>query len=280
MPSKIVEGTKRGWIIPIGGAEEKENSPEILRRFVDLCATYGDADIVIIPTASQMADTGARYERIFGELGVKNVTAMDFDTRRDCEESGRLERLKSATGVFFTGGNQLRLSTILGGTSVAKSLRQMNAAGAHIAGTSAGAAFISEHMIAFGEEGASPIAGAVRLAPGLGLTNRFIIDQHFRQRDRLGRLLAALAFNPFAIGLGLDEDTAAFIGPDNTLDAAGSGSITVVDASGIEFSSMDTAAEGEPICMLGVAVHILTAGAKYNLHTRKASAGALMRSKK
>ncbi len=280
MPSKVSDGTERGWIIPIGGAEEKENSPEILRRFVDLCAADGDVDIVIIPTASQMADTGARYERIFAELGVKNVTAMDFDTRRDCEESGRLERLKSATGVFFTGGNQLRLSTILGGTSVAKSLRQMNAAGVHIAGTSAGAAFISEHMIAFGEEGASPVAGAVRLAPGLGLTNRFIIDQHFRQRDRLGRLLAALAFNPFAIGLGLDEDTAAFIGPDNTLDAAGSGSITVVDASGIEFSSMDTAAEGEPICMLGVAIHILTAGAKYNLHTRKASAGALMRSKK
>ncbi len=280
MPSKVSDGAERGWIIPIGGAEEKENSPEILRRFVDLCAADGDVDIVIIPTASQMADTGARYERIFAELGVKNVTAMDFDTRRDCEESGRLERLKSATGVFFTGGNQLRLSTILGGTSVAKSLRQMNAAGVHIAGTSAGAAFISEHMIAFGEEGASPVAGAVRLAPGLGLTNRFIIDQHFRQRDRLGRLLAALAFNPFAIGLGLDEDTAAFIGPDNTLDAAGSGSITVVDASGIEFSSMDTAAEGEPVCMLGIAIHILTAGAKYNLHTRKASAGALMRSKK
>ncbi len=280
MPSKVSEGCERGWIIPIGGAEEKENSPEILRRFVAFCGNDGDADIVIIPTASQMSDTGARYERIFAELGVNKVTAMDFDTRRDCEESGRLERLKSATGVFFTGGNQLRLSTILGGTSVAKSLRQMNAAGVHIAGTSAGAAFISEHMIAFGEEGASPVAGAVRLAPGLGLTNRFIIDQHFRQRDRLGRLLAALAFNPFAIGLGLDEDTAAFIGPDNTLEAAGSGSITVVDASGIEFSSMDTAVEGEPICMLGIAIHILTAGAKYNLHTRKASAGGLMRTKK
>ena len=280
MPSKVAEGAQRGWIIPIGGAEEKENSPQILRRFVDLCATNGDADIVVIPTASQMADTGARYESIFSELGVARVTAMDFDTRRDCEESSRLERLQSATGVFFTGGNQLRLSTILGGTSVAKSLRLMNAGGVHMAGTSAGAAFISEHMIAFGEEGASPVAGAVRLAPGLGLTNRFIIDQHFRQRDRLGRLLAALAFNPFAIGLGLDEDTAAFIGPDNTLEAAGSGSITVVDASGIEFSSMDTAAEGQPVCMLGIAIHVLIAGAKFNLHTRKASAGSLTRTKK
>ena len=280
MPSKIIEGIQRGWIIPIGGAEEKENSPQILRRFVGLCAVNGEADIVVIPTASLMADSGARYERIFTELGAARVTAMDFDTRRDCEESGRLERLKSATGVFFTGGNQLRLSTILGGTSVAKSLRLMNAGGVHLAGTSAGAAFMSEHMIAFGEEGASPIAGAVRLAPGLGLTNRFIIDQHFRQRDRLGRLLAALAFNPFAIGLGLDEDTAAFIGPDNTLEAAGSGSITVVDASGIEFSSMDVAAEGQPICMLGVTIHILIAGAKFNLHTRKASAGSLTRTKK
>jgi cyanophycinase len=280
MPSKVAEGAQRGWIIPIGGAEEKENSRDILRRFVDHCAANGEADIVVIPTASQLADTGRRYERIFNELGVARVTAMDFDTRRDCEESSRLARLQTATGVFFTGGNQLRLSTILGGTSVAKALRAMNANGVHMAGTSAGAAFISEHMIAFGEEGPSPIAGAVRLAPGLGLTNRFIIDQHFRQRDRLGRLLAALAFNPFAIGLGLDEDTAAFIGPDNTLEAAGSGSITVVDASGVEFSSMDTAAEGQPVCMLGVAIHILTAGARFNLKTRKAAAGSLTRTKK
>ena len=279
MPSKVADGAQRGWIIPIGGAEEKDNSPRILQRFVELCGAHGDADIIVIPAASQLTDTGARYERIFAELGAARVTAMDFDTRRDCEESGRLERLKSATGVFFTGGNQLRLSTILGGTSVARALRLMNASGVHVAGTSAGAAFISEHMIAFGEEGASPVSGAVRLAPGLGLTNRFIIDQHFRQRDRLGRLLAALAFNPFAIGLGLDEDTAAFIGPDNTLEAAGSGSITVVDVSAMKFSSMDTAAEGQPVCLLGIAMHILIAGATFNLHTRQASAGSLARKK-
>ena len=274
MPSKVEDGAQRGWIIPIGGAEEKENSREILKRFVAHCGG-SEADIVVIPTASQLADTGARYEKIFGDLGAKLVTAMDFDTRRDGEEQGRIARLKSATGVFFTGGNQLRLSTILGGTSVAKALRQMNAAGVHMAGTSAGAAFISEHMIAFGEEGSSPIAGAVRLAPGLGLTNRFIIDQHFRQRDRMGRLLAALAYNPFAIGLGLDEDTAAFIGADNTLEVVGSGAITVIDASGLEFSSMDRVKEGEPVCMLGIMVHILAAGATFNLHTRKASPGTL-----
>ncbi len=275
--SKVAEGKQRGWIVPIGGAEDKENAPAILRRFVQLAkdAGGGRADIVVIPTASQLRATGPRYERIFGELGAERVTALDFDTRRDCEEAGRLDRLQQASGVFFTGGNQLRLGTLLGGTSVAKAIRVMNAAGVPVAGTSAGAAFISEHMIAFGDEGSTPIAGSVRLAAGLGLTNRFIIDQHFRQRDRLGRLMTALAYNPFAIGLGLDEDTAAFIAPDNTVHVEGSGGITVVDAAEVQFSSMDSVNEGQPVCLLGVKLHILTRGATFNLHTRLASAGTL-----
>ncbi len=274
--SKVASGRQRGWIIPIGGAEEKENSPQILRRFVELAG--GDhADIVVLPTASQVRDTGARYERIFGELGAGSVSALDFDTRRDCDEPGRLARLKRATGIFFTGGNQLRLSTLLGGTPVAKAVRILNAAGVPVAGTSAGAAFISEHMIAFGDEGSTPMAGSVRLAPGLGLTNRFIIDQHFRQRDRLGRLLTALAYNPFAVGMGLDEDTAAFIAPDNTVHVEGSGAITVVDAAEVQFSSMDSVNEGRPVCLLGIKLHILTQGATFNLHTRLADAGSLVR---
>lgn len=272
--SKVAEGRQRGWIIPIGGAEEKDNSPQILRRFVEL-AGGSSADIVVIPTASQLRATGPRYERIFGALGAERVTALDFDTRRDCEEAGRLDRLQQASGVFFTGGNQLRLGTLLGGTAVAKAIRVMNAAGVPVAGTSAGAAFISEHMIAFGDEGSTPIAGSVRLAAGLGLTNRFIIDQHFRQRDRLGRLMTALAYNPFAIGLGLDEDTAAFIAPDNTVHVEGSGGITVVDAAEVQFSSMDSVNEGQAVCLLGVKLHILTRGATFNLHTRLASAGTL-----
>ena len=272
--SRVAEGRQRGWIIPIGGAEEKENSPAILRRFVQLAGGDG-ADIVVIPTASQLLGTGPRYERIFGELGAERVTALDFDTRRDCEEPGRLERLQQASGVFFTGGNQLRLGTLLGGTAIARAIRSMNAGGVPVAGTSAGAAFISEHMIAFGDEGSTPIAGSVRLAAGLGLTNRFIIDQHFRQRDRLGRLLTALAYNPFAVGLGLDEDTAAFIAPDNTVHVEGSGGITVVDAAEVQFSAMDAVAEGQPVCLLGVKLHILTKGATFNLHRRTADAGAL-----
>src|SRR6185436_17348471 len=116
--------------------------------------------------------------------------------------------------------------TAIGGTAVAKQLRAMNARGVHIAGTSAGAAFLPEHMIAFGDEGGTPRAGSVQLAPGLGLTNQILVDQHFRQRDRLGRLLAALAYNPFPVGLGLDEDTAAFIGADGVIEVEGSGAVT------------------------------------------------------
>jgi cyanophycinase len=275
MPSKVPDGEERGWIVPIGGAEEKEDDPRILRRFVALCGGE-QADIVVIPTASRLADTGPRYERIFRELGAARVEAVDFDTRRDCEERNRLERIGRATGIFFTGGNQLRISTLIGGTSVAKLLRTMNARGVTIGGTSAGAGILSEHMIAMGDEGSSPMAGSVRLAPGLGLTNRFVIDQHFRQRDRLGRLVTALAYNPFAIGIGLDEDTAAFIGPDNTLEVEGTGGVTVVDASQLQFSSMDQVEEGEPVCLLGLTVHILVRGATYNLHTRRASAGKLV----
>ncbi len=278
-PSRIAHGDERGWIVPIGGAEDKQNDARILDRFVQLCGGR-DADIVVIPTASQLSDTGTRYENVFQELGAGRVTSLDFDTRRDTSEHNRLERIEQASGIFFTGGNQLRISTMLGGTPVAKLIRSLNAQGVHVGGTSAGASILSEHMIAFGKEGSSPTAGSVRLAPGLGLTNRFVIDQHFRQRDRLGRLLAALAYNPFAVGIGLDEDTAAFIRPDNTLEVEGSGAVTVVDASNLQFSSMDQVDENAPVCLLGLAVHILVSGATFNLHTRVASAGTLSTGKR
>ena len=277
-PSQIPEGGTRGWIVPIGGGEEKENDPKILQRFVEICGGE-EADIVVLPTASRLADTGARYEKIFSGLGAARVESVDFAERSECEDPDRLRRISEASGIFFTGGNQLSLSTILGGTSVARLVRTRNAQGVHVAGTSAGASFISEHMIAFGEEGSSPVAGSVRLAPGLGLTNRVIIDQHFRQRDRIGRLLTAMAYNPFAVGIGLDEDTAAFIRPDNVLEVEGSGGITLIDASGIQFSNMDLVDEGEPVCMLGVGLHLLVAGASFDLSRRRASPGALARKK-
>ena len=117
MPSKSPDGASRGWIVPIGGAENKENDRHILDRFVRVSGGT-DANIVIIPTASRVYETGARYEKIFKDIGAADVATMDFDTRRDCQEPGRLRRLEEATGIFFTGGNQLRLTTLLGGTAV------------------------------------------------------------------------------------------------------------------------------------------------------------------
>ncbi len=256
----------RGWIIPIGG---KLLSDAILDRFIALSGG-SDARIAVIPTASNEPDMGTFYERVFQRRGMQTVKALNFERRSDCDDSDWLEWLESATGVFLTGGNQLKLSTVLGGTPVAKLLRLRNAAGVHIAGTSAGAAYLSEHMIAFGDEGSTPRAGMVTMCAGLGLTNRIIVDQHFRQRDRLGRLLTALSYNPFCLGFGVDEDTAAFIAPDESVEVIGTGAITVVDPSQVSYTTVAEAKPGDTITMTGVIVHVLGAGSSYNLHTRLA----------
>ncbi len=259
----------RGYIVPIGGAEERGRDPRILERFVSVCGGK-DAHIAIIPTASRLRDTGRKYERTFSEIGVRRATSLPYERRSDCKREDWLEVLERADGVFLTGGNQLRLSTTLGGTVVAKTLRRRNLEGQHIAGTSAGAAVMSEHMIAFGDEGSTPTADIVTLAPGLGLTEKLIVDQHFRQRDRLGRLLAALAYNPEAIGVGLDEDTAAFLAADDVLEVRGTGALTIVDPLDVDFTSMDSSYRDDPVCIIGLRVHVLTEGATFDVKSRKA----------
>lgn len=270
-PSNQESGGDRGYIIPIGGAEEKLHSPDILDRFVEICGGK-NSRISIIPTASELEDTGRNYEKLFRRLGVKHAKVLGFETRQDCQSSSELEYIDKSDGVFLTGGNQLRLSTLIGGTQVAQRIRRRNATGMHVAGTSAGAAFMPEHMIAGGIEGSTPHPDMVTMAPGLGLTNKFIIDQHFRERDRLGRLLTALAYNPFAVGLGLDENTAAFISPDDELQVMGSGGITVIDPTHLKYSSMDQARRGEPVSLIGVQLHILVAGGRFEISTREAFA--------
>lgn len=275
MPSPVNPEATRGFIIAIGG---RIGNSDILQRFVSLCGG-NDASIAIIPTASNETGTGADYETRFKSLGAREARSLNLYHRSDCDDADYLAILEAADGVFLTGGSQLKLSTTLGGTPVAKLLRRRNAAGIHIAGTSAGAAFLSEHMIAFGEEGPTPRVGMVTLAPGLGVTNRVIFDQHFRERDRLGRLLMALALNPFAVGFGLDEDTAAFIGPDNVAEIHGSGGITCIDPSGVEFSAADHIERGQPVTLLSVKLHVLTHGAAFNLTTREALAPGLRASR-
>ncbi|MCP3962280.1 MAG: cyanophycinase [bacterium] len=253
----------------MGGAEEKISGRSILRRFIEVCDGER-ARIAIIPTASSLEDAGPTYEEIFRDLGAAEATTLPFQERRDCRRQDWIEVLERAHGVFMTGGNQLRLATTIGGTPVADLLRERNLNGLHVAGTSAGAAFMSEHMIAYGEEGMTPRSDMVTLVPGLGLTKLAIVDQHFRQRDRLGRLLTALAYNPRPIGIGLDEDTAAFLAPGGLLEVVGSGAITVLDPSDVEYSSMDSVRPHDPVCVIGVRLHVLIEGATFNIKTRRA----------
>lgn len=268
-PAPTSDDQTRGFLIPIGGAEDRIKDLKIHRRFVELAGGAG-ADIVVIPTASEMETTGADYNDIFRGLGAGRVEFLPITRRADCDNPDFSRLIDRASGIFLTGGNQLRLSTILGGTLVAQKIRRRHAAGAVVAGTSAGASIMSEHMIAGGESNVSPTEGSVSLAPGLGLTNAVIIDQHFTQRNRLGRLLTASSYNPFLIGIGIDEDTAAFIGPDNVMEVVGSGTVTVVDASQISHSSMWQASRGQALSLLGLRLDVMGEGCRYDLKERRA----------
>ncbi len=251
----------RGWLVPVGG---RMQSPEILTRFIGLCGG-AEARIVIVPTASNEADCAEYYSAVFAPFQQKSAEVIPLRARTDSSNAALLEKVTNATGVFFTGGNQLKLATVLGGTPMAALLRARFAGGMPVGGTSAGAAFLSDHMIAFGEEGQTPRTAMVTTVAGLGLTERFIIDQHFRERDRLGRLVTAVAYNPFMLGLGVDEDTAAFISPDDVLHVVGTGAVTVVDPAELDTSVILEALPGTSLTLPGMRVHIVAAGSEYVL---------------
>jgi len=259
--------TQRGFVIPIGGAEKKIRHATILRRFVELCGG-ASARVVIVPTASKLDDTGETYRHAFAAMGARNLDILPIKERADAMNSEVAASLGSATGIFMTGGDQLRLSTILGGTGMAKAIGRANAGGVHVAGTSAGAAFISEHMICYGRGGPTPRMGMTTLAQGLGLTRLAIVDQHFRERDRIGRLMTALAFNPSLIGLGIDEDTAAFIDSNDVMEVVGSGGVTVLDTSEVTHSSMAAAHKGGAVGFFGLKLNVLISGDRFDLRQR------------
>ena len=267
-PSPKQTGHIRGYVVPIGGAEERTGSPTVLKRFVRLCGGR-KARIVIIPTASNLVDTGDKYTKIFNKIGVADAISLPINERAEASRQDYLDQLEQASGIFITGGNQLRLSTILGGTEVAKKIRRLNARGVHVAGTSAGAAIMPEHMIAGGSTGHVPSGDGVNLAPGLGLTNALLIDQHFSERHRLGRLLTAISYNPFLLGIGLDEDTAIFIDPEHSFEVVGSGAVTVIDPVNLSYSSMSKASKKEALSMLDLKLHILSKGCSFDIHERK-----------
>jgi cyanophycinase len=258
-----------GQLFAIGGAEDKVRERLILRAFVEACGGT-DAHVVVLATASELAETGERYADLFYKLNADSVEVMRIATREDAIDAGPdvLDLLEVATGLFMTGGNQLRITSALGGTRIAQAIHRRHRAGMVVAGTSAGAAVISEHMISMGDSGGTPRRRLVQMAKGLGLAPNLVIDQHFRRRDRLGRLLTALSYNPGPLGVGIDEDTAAIFEGDGTMRVLGSGGVTVIDASGMRFTDSHTASRDQPLALLGLKLDFLTAGCRYDLNRR------------
>jgi cyanophycinase len=268
----VAEGT----VIVIGGAEDKVRDRVILSRFVAL-AGGEKATIVVLSTASSLGtEAGDRYRRVFGELGAKTVRPLHTVTRQQANDDAGAKAVSDATGIFLTGGNQLRLSSTIGGTRLAEAIHDRFAAGAVVAGTSAGASAMSSHMIAFGASGATPKQRMAQIAAGLGVLPGVIIDQHFQQRNRLGRLLSLIAQNPSLLGLGIDEDTAGVVGPDHVMEVIGRGSITVVDGARLETDAWEVGGH-RPIMLSNVVLHSLPAGYRFDLRTRNRVAGFPLR---
>jgi cyanophycinase len=257
-----------GAVMVIGGAEDKLKNKVILTRFIQL-AGGEDARIVVISTASSLGEAATElYRQLFSQLGAKNVSGLRPLTREEANGPATAKALEAATGIFLTGGNQLRLSSVVGGTRLGAAILAAHERGVVVAGTSAGASAVSTHMVAFGASGATPKHRMVQISAGLGLIKGVVVDQHFEQRTRLGRLLAVVAQSPSLVGLGLDEDTAAVIQADQTLEVIGKGAVTIVDGSQVVTDAFNTKGY-RPMMVSGAILHSLPAGQRFDLTGRR-----------
>lgn len=255
----------QGKLLIIGGAEDKDGECVILKRLIAL-AGGNQARVLIVTTATEEPrDVGREYKEIFRELGAEQAEVLDIRDRRAAGREDCLERLEKAGAIFFTGGDQLRITSLLGGTPLDRAVRKAYASGAVIAGTSAGASAMSETMIVGGDSGEAPRQDTLRLAPGLGLLAGVVIDQHFAQRGRMGRLLVAVAQNPGILGVGVDEDTALEVSPAGEFRVIGSQTVTIIDGRDIGETNISEVATDENLAMTGVKLHVLPAGYGYSL---------------
>jgi cyanophycinase len=259
---------KASSILAVGGAEDKVNKRDILERFVREAG--GDrARIAILPTASSIPDERANfYQGVFSELGAASQH-VPIVTRSDAQSPSHAEAIAQATGVFLTGGDQQRLVEVLSGTRALDAIRDRLTEGAVLAGTSAGASAFSATMIVGGMTGLRPRRDAVRLAPGLGVITRLIIDQHFSQRDRLGRLMTAVALEPQRLGVGIDEDTAILYHGRGEMEVLGSGQVFVLDADGAVVHGLEEPPHSEYFTLAGVVLHVLTHGDRFDVPSRR-----------
>src|SRR6202011_5883263 len=262
------DGGPVGPVMVIGGAEDKLGERVVLSRFVQL-AGDDQAQIAVISTASSLGEAATDlYRHIFSRLGVARVTGLRPATREEANDPAAVEALKNATGIFMTGGNQLRLSSVIGGTKLGSAILDAHGRGIVVAGTSAGASAVATHMMAFGSSGATPKNRMAHVSVGLGLLVNVVVDQHFEQRTRLGRLLAVVAQSPSLIGLGLDEDTAAIVDAHDILEVIGRGSVTIVDGSDVVTDAFHASGH-KPMMVSNARLHSLPSGYRFDLRSRK-----------
>jgi len=262
---------RAGYLVIIGGAEDKLRQRTILARFVTLAGGPA-ARILVISTASSLGDEATDlYASLFHQLGAAEVTSVRPMTREEANGTRVADELKNVTGVFLTGGNQLRLSTVVGGTKLGRALVEGHKRGLVVAGTSAGASAIASHMVAFGASGATPKQRMTQMSAGLGLLPGVVIDQHFEQRNRIGRLIALVAQSPSLLGIGLDEDTAAVVSPSGMLEVIGKGSVTILDPARLQTDAYE-AKRHRPIMVSGVVLHSLPSGYRFDLRRRQVRA--------
>ncbi|GGM14673.1 cyanophycinase [Dactylosporangium sucinum] len=256
-----------GTLLVIGGAESHDAGDDaILERFVSL-AGGSDAQLVVIATASEApAQREKEYVEVFHRLGVERVTPVRLESREDANGEPAVGAIERATGVFFTGGDQLRITTAVGGSKVDSALHARLSDGMVLAGTSAGAAMMSSTMI-LGGSIASVSTSSVQTGPGLEFLPGVLIDMHFAERGRLNRLLSAIAMFPHELGLGIDENTAILVDTDAAVfEVLGAGAVTVIDAGPAR--RINCPAADQPIALWGVQLHVLPAGHRFNLTER------------
>lgn len=257
-----------GPLVIIGGAEDKTGDCKVLKSFVEI-AGGADARIVVIAVASEKpTEIGAQYLDVFKKLGASEVRRLGISNRSHANASTAVEAIEKATGVFFTGGNQVRITRMLGGTNLDTALHKRHEEGLALAGTSAGASMMSTIMILGGLTDKSFRLGIVELGPGMEFISGVLIDQHFEERGRLRRLLSAVAQYPRDLGLGIDENTAVIV-RDHIFEVIGEGSVTVVDAGSLTYTNITSLKKNDLLTLCGVKIHVLNEGCRFDLLNRK-----------
>ncbi|HEX8137344.1 MAG TPA: cyanophycinase [Pyrinomonadaceae bacterium] len=260
--------SEHGRLVAIGGGEDKEGDCNILAEFVRL-AGRGRASIVVMTAATDHGpEVGREYTSVFKRLGAGSVKVIDINNREDASNPKYLKTLAEANAVFFTGGDQLHITALIGGSGMDALLHEKYAEGMLIGGTSAGAAMMSNSMIVGGPPEENPRLGTVEMGPGVEFLLGGMIDTHFSQRGRFGRLLTAVAQYPHDLGLGIDEDTALVL-IDHHFEVIGSGAVTVIDAGDLTYTNVPDLKREESLALYGVKVHVLPAGHRFDLEKRE-----------